>query len=40
MLNIFESSSKINKLLVLEKEVVGVGKVEEGTLVPIRMFNI
>ncbi|MDC3143996.1 tRNA pseudouridine(55) synthase TruB [Pelagibacteraceae bacterium] len=40
MLNIFESSSKINKLLVLDKEVVGVGKVEEGTLVPIRMFNI
>ena len=40
MLNIFESSSKINKLLVLDKEVVGIGKVEEGTLVPIRMFNI
>ena len=40
MLNIFESSSKINKLLVLYKEVVGIGKVEEGTLVPIRMFNI
>jgi tRNA pseudouridine55 synthase len=40
MLNIFESSSKLNKLLVLDKEVVGIGKVEEGTLVPIRMFNI
>ena len=40
MLNIFESSSKVNKLLVLDKEVVGIGKVEEGTLVPIRMFNI
>jgi tRNA U55 pseudouridine synthase TruB len=40
MLNIFESSSKVNKLLVLNKEVVGIGKVEEGTLVPIRMFNI
>ena len=40
MLNIFESSSKINKLLVLDKEVVGIGKIEEGTLVPIRMFNI
>ncbi len=40
ILNIFESSSKINKLLVLDKEVVGIGKVEEGTLVPIRMFNI
>ena len=40
MLNVFESSSKINKLLVLDKEVVGVGKVEEGALVPIRMFNI
>jgi tRNA pseudouridine55 synthase len=40
MLNIFESSSKINKLLVLDKEVVGIGKVEGGKLVPIRMFNI
>ncbi len=40
MLNIFESSSKLNKLLVLDKDVVGIGKVEEGTLVPIRMFNI
>ena len=40
MLNIFDSSSKIKKLLVLEKEVVVVSKVEEGTLVPIRMFNI
>ena len=40
MLNIFETSSKVNKLLVLDKEVVGIGKVEEGTLVPIRMFNI
>ena len=40
MLNIFESSSKVNKLLVLDKDVVGIGKVEEGTLVPIRMFNI
>ena len=40
MLNIFESSSNISKLLVLDKEVVGIGKVEEGTLVPIRMFNI
>jgi tRNA U55 pseudouridine synthase TruB len=40
MLNIFESSSKVSKLLVLDKEVVGIGKVEEGTLVPIRMFNI
>jgi tRNA U55 pseudouridine synthase TruB len=40
MLNIFDSSSKIKKLLVLDKEVVGIGKVEEGTLVPIRMFNI
>ena len=40
ILNIFESSSKINKLLVLDKEAVGIGKVEEGTLVPIRMFNI
>ena len=40
MLNIFGSSSKINKLLVLDKEVVGIGKVEGGTLVPIRMFNI
>ena len=40
MLNIFESSSKVSKLLVLDNEVVGIGKVEEGTLVPIRMFNI
>ena len=40
MLNIFESSSKVSKLLVLDKEVVGIGKVEEGILVKIRMFNI
>ena len=40
VLNIFASSSNISKLLVLDKEVVGIGKVEEGTLVPIRMFNI
>jgi hypothetical protein len=25
---------------VLDKEVVGIGKVEGGKLVPIRMFNI
>ena len=40
VLNIFDSSSKINKLLVLDKKIVGIGKVEEGALVPIRMFNI
>jgi len=41
VLNIFDLSCKVNSLLVLkEKKVIGLGKVEDGKLVPIRMFNI
>jgi tRNA U55 pseudouridine synthase TruB len=41
VLNIFDLSCKTNSLLVLkEKKVIGLGKVEDGKLVPIRMFNI
>jgi len=39
-LNVFNSTSKINKLLVMEKKVIGIGRVEDGKIVPIRMFNI
>jgi tRNA U55 pseudouridine synthase TruB len=41
VMNIFDSTSEVNSLLVLkEKEVVGLGKIVSGKLVPIRMFNI
>ena len=40
-LNTFVNASNINSLLVIkEKKVVGLGKIESGCLVPIRMFNI
>ena len=41
VMSIFDSTSEVNSLLVLkEKEVVGLGKIVSGKLVPIRMFNI
>jgi tRNA U55 pseudouridine synthase TruB len=41
VMNIFDSTSEVNSLLVLkENKVLGLGKIESGTLVPIRMFNI
>jgi len=41
VMNIFDSTSEVNSLLVLkEKEVVGLGKIVSGKLVPIMMFNI
>jgi tRNA U55 pseudouridine synthase TruB len=41
VMSIFNSTSDVNSLLVLkEKEVVGLGKIVSGKLVPIRMFNI
>jgi hypothetical protein len=40
-MSIFDTTSDVNSLLVLkEKEVVGLGKIVSGKLVPIRMFNI
>ena len=41
VMSIFNSTSDVNSLLILkEKEVVGLGKIVSGKLVPIRMFNI
>ena len=41
VISLFDKFSDVNILLVYkEKKVLGLGKIESGTLVPIRMFNI
>ncbi|MDB9818237.1 tRNA pseudouridine(55) synthase TruB [Pelagibacterales bacterium] len=41
VISLFDKFSDVNTLLVYkEKKVLGLGKIESGTLVPIRMFNI
>jgi hypothetical protein len=41
VISLFDIYSEVNTILVLkENKVLGLGKIESGTLVPIRMFNI
>ena len=41
VISLFDVNSEVNTILILkENKVLGLGKIERGTLVPIRMFNI